>query len=185
MTVDGVNARDFVASQWGRCRMLRSPRMRLPYLVGKDVPMAGPVLVATHASKTADRVVERAVQLATALGVDLHAVSVVPDVNVGAPIGGAGADAITHRVETLRAECAKALAEAKTIGRSAGIDLQEHLVQGEPAAQIAAVADEIRADLIVIGSRGLDSAGRYVLGSVPERLLFDPHGHDVHIVRTT
>ena len=147
--------------------------------------MAGPVLVATHASKTADHVVERAALLAAALGVDFHAVSVVPDVTVGAPIGGAGAEAITNRVETLRAECARALAQARTIGQSAGVDLHEHLVQGEPAAQIAAVADEIRAELIVIGSRGLDPAGRYVLGSVPERLLFDPHGHDVHIVRTT
>lgn len=147
--------------------------------------MAGPVLVATHAAKTADHVVERAALLAAALGVDFHAVSVVPDVTVGAPIGGAGAEAITNRVEALRAECARALAQARTIGQSAGVDLHEHLVQGEPAAQIAAVADEIRAELIVIGSRGLDPAGRYVLGSVPERLLFDPHGHDVHIVRTT
>jgi nucleotide-binding universal stress UspA family protein len=61
----------------------------------------------------------------------------------------------------------------------------EHLVQGEPAAQIAHVADTIGADLIVLGSRGLDASGRYVLGSVPERLLFDPHGHDVLVVRTT
>jgi nucleotide-binding universal stress UspA family protein len=148
--------------------------------------MPGPVLVATHPSKTARHVVERAAQLAAALGVDLHAVSVVPDVTVvGAQIGEAGVDAITHRVETMRAACAEALSQAMTIGRSAGVELHEHLVQGEPAAQIARVADEIRADLIVIGSRGLDHAGRYVLGSVPERVLIDPHGHDVHVVRTT
>ena len=66
-----------------------------------------------------------------------------------------------------------------------GLVVTEHLVEGEPAAQIAHVADTIGADLIVLGSRGLDPAGRYVLGSVPERLLFDPHGHDVVVVRTT
>ena len=146
--------------------------------------MAGPVLVATHAAKTADHVVERAARLAAALGVDLHAVSVVPDITVSAPIGGAGTDAMVQRVDALRAECAEALARADTIGRSVGLDPHGHIVQGEPAAQIAAVADEIRADLIVIGSRGLDPAGRYVLGSVPERLLFNSHGHDVHVVRT-
>ena len=155
------------------------------HLFGQDVPMPGPVLVATHPSKTARHVVERAAQLAAALGVDLHAVSVVPDVTVGAEIGEAGTDAITDRVETMRAECALALSQAMSIGRSAGVEPHEHLVQGEPAAQIATVADEIRADLIVIGSRGLDHAGRYVLGSVPERVLIDPHGHDVHVVRTT
>lgn len=74
---------------------------------------------------------------------------------------------------------------ASAIGSAAGLAVHEHLVRGEPAAQIATVADTIAADLIVLGSRGLDAAGRYVLGSVPERLLFDPHGHGVLVVRTT
>lgn len=147
--------------------------------------MPGPVLVATHTAKTADEVVERAAQLAAGLGVDLHAVSVVVDVAIGAPMGAAGADAVTARVEAQRAGCADALARATAIGRAGGLDVHEHMVQGEPAAKIALVADEIGADVIVIGGRGLDPAGRYVLGSVPERLLFDPHGHDIHIVRTT
>ncbi len=147
--------------------------------------MNGPVLVATHVSKTADHVVQQAADHAAALGVELHAVSVVPDLAVGAPIAGAGADAITRKVDGLRAECAEALAQASTIGTSAGVVVHEHLVQGEPAARIAAVADEVGAGLIVLGSRGLDAAGRYVLGSIPERLLFDPHGHDVLVVRTT
>ena len=81
--------------------------------------------------------------------------------------------------------CAAALAHAAALGRNLGAAVTEHLVQGEPAAQIAHVADTIGADLIVLGSRGLDSAGRYVLGSVPEKVLFDAHGHDVLIVRTT
>lgn len=147
--------------------------------------MTAPILVATHVSKTADPVVERAASFAAALGVELHAVSVVPDLSVGAPVGGAGAEAIARRVDTVRAECAEALARARAIGESAGVAVREHLVQGEPAARIAAVADEVDAGLIVLGSRGLDAAGRYVLGSVPERLLFDPHGHDVLVVRTT
>lgn len=146
--------------------------------------MTGPVLVATHRSNTADRVVERAAFLAAATSVDLHAVSVVPDVAVGAAVGGAGADAIARQVETLRAECAEALARAGAIGQSAGIVVHEHVVQGEPAARIATVADEVDAFVIVLGSKGLDSAGRHVLGSVPERLLFDPHGHDDFVVRT-
>ena len=33
--------------------------------------------------------------------------------------------------------------------------------------------------------REIGAAGRYVLGSVPERVLFDPHDHDVFVVRTT
>jgi len=81
-------------------------------------------------------VVERAAQLAAGFGVDLQAVSVVPDVTVGAQLGGAGAEAITHGPDRRR--------------------------QPRPRR-----------------------AGRYVLGSLPERGLYDPHGHDVHVVRTT
>jgi nucleotide-binding universal stress UspA family protein len=152
--------------------------------VGNDGAMAGPFLVATHLSKTADEVVEQAARMAAGLGVELHAVSVVPEVSVGAPLGAAGVDAITHRVEMLQNECARALEHATTIGRAAGLEVRKHLVHGEPASQIATVADEVGADMIVVGSRGLDPAGRYVLGSVPERLLFDPHGHHVLVVRT-
>jgi nucleotide-binding universal stress UspA family protein len=147
--------------------------------------MQAPVLVATHHSSTSDPVVERAARLAVAVGAELHAVSVVPDLVIGAAVGPAGAEALTRRSDAERRTCAEALARASALGRDLGAVVTEHLVQGEPAAQIAHVADTIGADLIVLGSRGLDASGRYVLGSVPERLLFDPHGHDVLVVRTT
>jgi nucleotide-binding universal stress UspA family protein len=147
--------------------------------------MHGPVLVATHHSSTADQVVARAARLAVAVGAELHVVSVVPDLVIGAAVGAAGAEALTRQSDAQRETCAEALARAAAVGRDLGVVVTEHLVQGEPAAQIAHVADTIGADLVVLGSRGLDAAGRYVLGSVPERLLFDAHGHDVLVVQTT
>jgi nucleotide-binding universal stress UspA family protein len=147
--------------------------------------MHAPVLVATHHSSTADPVVERAARLAVALGAELHAVSVVPDLVIGAAVGPAGAEALNREAAAHRESCAQALARVTALGREVGAAVTEHLVEGEPAARIAHVADTIGAELIVVGSRGLDAAGRYVLGSVPERLLFDPHGHDVLVVRTT
>jgi nucleotide-binding universal stress UspA family protein len=130
-------------------------------------------------------VVERAARLAVAVGAELHAVSVVPDLVVGAAVGPAGTEALTRQSDEQRARCTEALEHAAAMGRDLGTMVTTHLLQGEPATQIAHLADTIGADLIVLGSRGLDAAGRYVLGSVPERLLFDPHGHDVLIVRTT
>ncbi len=147
--------------------------------------MEAPVLVATHHSAAADEVVGRAARLAIAVGAELHAVSVVQDLVVGAAMGPAGAEALTKQVDAQRLMCATALTRAVELSREIGVDITEHLRRGEPAAQIAQVADTIGAGLIVIGSSGLDGAGRYVLGSVPERLLFDAHGHDVLVVRTT
>ncbi len=147
--------------------------------------MQAPVLVATHHSSTAGQVVVRAARVAVAVGADLHVVSVVQDPVIGAAVGPAGAEALTRQSDEHRKMCAEALAQAAALSRDLGAVVTEHLIHGEPAAQIAHLADTIGADLIVLGSRGLDSAGRYVLGSVPERVLFDPHGHDVLIVRTT
>lgn len=153
--------------------------------MGQDGAMQAPVLVATHDSSSDEQIVDRAARLAVALGTRLHAVSVVPDLAVGAAVGGAGAEALTRQADSHRRQCSDALARAGELARSVGAEVTDHLAQGEPAAQIAQVADAIGAGLIVVGSRGLDGAGRYVLGSVPERLLFDPHGHDVLVVRTT
>lgn len=145
--------------------------------------MSSVILVATHRSPAADHVVGRAIELATAIGASMHAVSVVPNLSVGAPVGGAGTAALTAAAQEAETSATTALERAVEAGRSAGIDVTRHLVHGEPAMQIALVADAVDADLVVIGSRGLDAAGRHVLGSVPERFLFDAHGHDVFVVR--
>ncbi len=147
--------------------------------------MTDPVLVATHASADAELVIARAVGLAIALGSELHAVSVVPPIEITAPVGEAGAAAITDVEHGLEDRAAAAVERVRTIGGERGLDVVAHVRRGEPAAMIAGVADEIGAAMIVVGSRGLDAAGRYVLGSVPERVLFDPHDHDVFVVRTT
>lgn len=147
--------------------------------------MTNPVLVATHGSADADTVLERAATLAAALGAALHAVCVVQPIEVHAPIGPAGAEKIADTRREHEQQAAAALRRAHTIGAKYGLDVVEHVRHGEPANAIADVADEVGAALIVLGSRGLDAAGRYVLGSVPERVLFDPHGHDVYVVRTT
>lgn len=145
--------------------------------------MSRVILVATHRSTAADHVVRRAIGLATATGASLHAVSVVQNQSVGAPVGDAGAEALASAAWEAETAATIALTRAAEAARAAGVDVTEHLVHGDPAMQIAVVADAVEADIVVIGSRGLDAAGRHVLGSVPERFLFDAHGHDVFVVR--
>jgi nucleotide-binding universal stress UspA family protein len=54
---------------------------------------------------------------------------------------------------------------------------------GDPAAVLLDVASEIGADVIVVGSRGMAAASRFLLGSVPNRISHHA-GCDVVIVRT-
>lgn len=147
--------------------------------------MSAPVLVATHDTPHAEQVLERAASLAVAIGAELHAVSVVAPMEINAAVGDAGAVVIAGIEHEHEGHCKTALERAVAIGERHGLEVVIHLEHGEPAAVIANVADDIGAGMIVLGSTGLNAAGRYVLGSVPERVLFDPHGHDVFVVRTT
>jgi nucleotide-binding universal stress UspA family protein len=57
-----------------------------------------------------------------------------------------------------------------------------HARIGKPAAEILAVAKEIGADLIMIGSKGLTGVERFVLGSVAEKVVREA-GCTVEVVR--
>ncbi len=77
--------------------------------------------------------------------------------------------------QTILDQTAKALA---------GIDARVSRVyrRGDPANEIITAAKEHKADLIVMGSRGLGQIGGLILGSVSERVLHGAHG-PVLIVR--
>ncbi len=55
--------------------------------------------------------------------------------------------------------------------------------QGDPADVLISVAEEIGADLIVVGNRGMTGARRFVLGSVPNKVSHHAGCH-VLIVKT-
>ena len=57
------------------------------------------------------------------------------------------------------------------LGRLGADDLavEQHVVSGDPPAQIVALARREGADLIVVGSQGMRGAGR-MLGSVPNKV---------------
>jgi len=52
-----------------------------------------------------------------------------------------------------------------------GVELHTAFRHGAPALEIAAYADEIRADLLVMGTHGRGLASRWFLGSVAERVV--------------
>jgi nucleotide-binding universal stress UspA family protein len=59
----------------------------------------------------------------------------------------------------------------------AGIDAEviRAYREGEPATEILKAAQEHKADLIIMGSRGLGQFGGLILGSVSERVLHGAH----------
>ena len=60
--------------------------------------------------------------------------------------------------------------------RRAGWQATPHARAGDPAHVIEAMADEVGADLVVTGSRGLNGVERWILGSVAHHVLLHTHG---------
>ena len=113
----------------------------------------------------------QAAELARCTAAELHLVAVC-DSSGGMAIAqatGAG-DALGNEMALLQ----PALEESGRRLRDTGLTVTCAIRSGEPAAEIAAHAREIRADLIVLGHTGKGVFSRWMLGSVGAALLDHP-----------
>jgi nucleotide-binding universal stress UspA family protein len=140
--------------------------------------MYASIVVGTDGSPTAEIALDKAIDLAGLTGATLHVVSAYEPapahVTGGAPPGEftAGSDFKADAV----------LQRALTRARSADTEVHEHAPKGSPADAILGVTKEHGADLIVIGSVGMQGPRR-VLGSVPNKVSHQA-ACDVLIVQT-
>jgi nucleotide-binding universal stress UspA family protein len=104
------------------------------------------ILVGTDGSSTADRAVERAVDVAKATGARLTILS-------------AGSPTKANRAVTDAA--------ARYAGRSVEIDT---VVRDGDAASVLIDESEKGYDLLVVGNKGMTGASRFFLGSVPNKI---------------
>jgi hypothetical protein len=54
---------------------------------------------------------------------------------------------------------------------AAGVRIQSRILSGNVVDKICACAEEVNADIVLVGSRGLGNIGSLVLGSVSERVV--------------
>jgi nucleotide-binding universal stress UspA family protein len=147
--------------------------------------MFSTIVVGTDGSDTATQAVREAVDLAKALGAKLELVSAyapVPEQRLRAERREAPED-IQWAINP-REEVDASLERAADIGREAGIDVNMHARQGDPADAILDVAEEQNADLVIVGNKGMTGAKRFLLGSVPNKVSHHAPC-SVLIVRTT
>ena len=136
------------------------------------VRMAGqPIVVGTDGSATADKAVDKAGELAAALGVPLHVVMSYKLVTSSASLAAAGGVSIDPSVanEGASSHAESVVARAADGLREAGITVNPRVCASEAADSLIAVAGEDGAQMIVVGNKGMLGARR-VLGSVPNRV---------------
>jgi nucleotide-binding universal stress UspA family protein len=143
------------------------------------------IVVGTDGSDTAAEALRQAIDLASLTGATLSIVSAYAPVSKRRIQGeqeGVPAD-IAHEIGP-REDVNLVLDAAAATARAAGVEVRTHPVQDDPADAILNVAEEIKADLIVVGNKGMTGARRYLLGSVPNNVSHHAPC-SVIIVRTT
>jgi len=140
------------------------------------------IVVGTNGSSTADIALERAIELARLTGAALHVVSAYEP--TPARVGGSrpAAEAQEFPV-TPHFKVDAVLERATDLAQGGGIEIEVHGPRGDAASAILSVAEAHDANLIVLGSKGMQGARR-VLGSVPNKVSHHAPC-DLLIVQTT
>lgn len=111
------------------------------------------IVVGVAKTESARRAVEVATDLAQRYGAELHLVMALGKTEPG--------------LESTARKTAEAYLE--TLERAAPVPVQLHAIPGDPADTVLMVANEVTADLVVVGNNGMRGARR-VLGSVPNSI---------------
>jgi nucleotide-binding universal stress UspA family protein len=116
------------------------------------------IVVGTDTSAAADLAVEEAGRLAEANGADLVVLLVQPNGDLRAVVDpDRAADPERHLTQLVR--------------RFPDVTVHARIEQGDPADRICQVADELKADTIVVGNRGTKGSWWRVKDSVPNLVL--------------
>ena len=133
--------------------------------------MFASIVVGTDGSETAGEAVRKAVELARVCGPSarlhvvtaykaLEAMYLAPEV-VGVNLSG---------LIDPRSDAQNVVDDAAAKIRAEGIEVETHLRPGDAASGILDVAESAKADVIVVGNRGMGGVARFLLGSVPNKV---------------
>ena len=147
--------------------------------------MFGSIVVGTDGSETATQAVREAVDMAKATGSTLELVSAYTPVSE-ARLRAERRDAPEDLQWAIspKQEVELSLSDAADIAREAGVEVNTHAREGDPADAILDVAEELNAGLVIVGNKGMTGAKRFLLGSVPDKISHHAPC-SVLIVRTT
>ncbi len=121
------------------------------------------IVVAYDGSQHAKKALETAKAIADRFGSKIYVVHVVDT----AVLSLSEAFSTPNVIKSLKEGGEKALREALSLAPNA----EAKLLEGDPAYEIAKFAKDVKADLVVVGSRGLSTIRKSFLGSVASRLV--------------
>ena len=125
------------------------------------------ILAAVDGSAASADALDMALWLAHETGAAVTAIAVSPLLPL--PLRGGTATAVTRGWDERKPE--DVLEAARQRAAHAGLQIDALVSSGEPAAAICAAAEQLDADLVVVGSRGRGSVSAALLGSVSRDIV--------------
>lgn len=126
------------------------------------------IVVGTDGSATAERAVEQAAALAAADGARLVVVSAYTPGE--GPASDVAVDTVPSDIRftlTDRVQAEELAERGRVVAKQAGVaKVVVQALAGDPASVLLTAAEDVNADLIVVGSKGLTSHAHLILGSV-------------------
>lgn len=123
------------------------------------------IVVGTDGSPNAEAAVRRAVEIAKGAGAVVNIVTAFPETHHELIASSARQDKID-----MVGVAESVLARARRAHGSEGVKIETHARGGDPARVIVEIAEEVDADVIVVGARGDSPTKRFLLGSVSSKL---------------
>lgn len=120
------------------------------------------ILVPTDGSPGAESAIDHALHIARQNNATLHPMYVVDPGDMG-DLGDEPAE--------LRTQCSEVTRPILEAAEAAGLEAEQHVLEGTPNERIVEYADGSPIDLIVMGTHGKSGLSRVLLGSTAERVV--------------
>ncbi|MFB6092911.1 MAG: universal stress protein [Haloquadratum sp.] len=124
------------------------------------------ILVPTDGSPATDAAIDHAIELAEQYDATLHALYVV-DTGAYSSLE-MGSEIVA---EALEDEGSQAVEDVKSRADAAGVDVETSVETGVAHRNILDYVDDHDVDLVVMGTHGRTGVGRFLLGSVAEKVV--------------
>ncbi|MDE3017653.1 MAG: universal stress protein [Nitrospirota bacterium] len=164
-----TDVRSFLLGSVSRHVVMAAPCPVL--VVKKRVPAFERIIVGVDGSKRSRSVVKCLLNLPLPDLARITVVSVVPPLPIEAGAGVSDAALLAPVLAPLKKEAGRVADEAAAPIEQAGFEVTTMVLHGNPSHEIVKLAEAKRADLVVVGSRGLTGNSRFLLGSVSDGVV--------------
>jgi nucleotide-binding universal stress UspA family protein len=133
------------------------------------------IILATDGSKHSQKAADTGIELAKSTKGKITGLFVIDVAKEYEGIGGVSwniADKVVEGMKASLQQCGNdTLKSVGEMAAKAGVPFEAKIVEGQPATEIMKLAETTNADLIVMGRLGRTGIGKYLMGSVSEKVI--------------